>query len=128
MRLTTKFSAFVTLLIGLTIFVTLIGSSLSFYNGIQQKSDSRIRAVATIIDSRLINTPFAQLDSEMDEMMVPVDIVSIRCVVNGKPVFSHTRRTSYQPVGKQLPLSRAERGVYPQSRNDHRTALSRSDG
>ena len=33
MRLTTKFSAFITLLTSLTIFVTLIGASLSFYNG-----------------------------------------------------------------------------------------------
>ncbi len=37
MRLTTKFSAFVTLLTGLTIFVTLLGCSLSFYNAIQYK-------------------------------------------------------------------------------------------
>ncbi|SQB37256.1 regulatory protein CsrD [Citrobacter koseri] len=37
MRLTTKFSAFVTLLTGLTIFVTLIGCSLSFYNAIENK-------------------------------------------------------------------------------------------
>ncbi len=58
MRLTTKFSAFVTLLTGLTIFVTLIGCSLSFYNGIQSKVDYRARAVATVIDSRLVNTPF----------------------------------------------------------------------
>lgn len=99
MRLTTKFSAFVTLLVGLTIFVTLIGSSLSFYNGIQQKSDSRIRAVATIIDTRLITTPFAQLGRVVDEMMVPADIVNIRCVVNGKSVFSYSRHTSYQPMG-----------------------------
>ncbi|STT24573.1 Regulator of CsrB and CsrC decay CsrD [Serratia liquefaciens] len=37
MRLTTKFSAFITLLTSLTIFVTLIGASLSFYNGIENK-------------------------------------------------------------------------------------------
>ncbi|MDI4701148.1 hypothetical protein MJI37_31560, partial [Salmonella enterica subsp. enterica serovar Cerro] len=37
MRLTTKFSAFITLLTGLTIFVTLIGCSLSFYNAVQYK-------------------------------------------------------------------------------------------
>ncbi|EMM0378155.1 RNase E specificity factor CsrD [Pluralibacter gergoviae] len=99
MRLTTKFSAFVTLLIGLTIFVTLIGCSLSFYNGIQQKIDSRVRAVATIIDSRLITTPFRQLDQQLDEIMVPVDIVHIQCVIDDKIIFSHARNSSYQPMG-----------------------------
>lgn len=99
MRLTTKFSAFVTLLIGLTIFVTVMGCSLSFYNGIQEKVESRVRAVATIIDSRLINTPFQRLDKQLDEIMVPVDIVRIQCVVNGKTIFSHARNSSYQPVG-----------------------------
>ena len=50
MRLTTKFSAFFTLLTGLTIFVTLIGSSLSFYNGIENKVENRVQAVATMLD------------------------------------------------------------------------------
>ena len=55
MRLTTKFSAFVTLLTSLTIFVTLIGASLSFYNGIQLKMENRVMAVATMLDNRLVN-------------------------------------------------------------------------
>ena len=58
MRLTTKFSAFVTLLTGLTIFVTLIGASLSFYNGIENKVENRVQAVATMLDNRLITTSF----------------------------------------------------------------------
>ena len=58
MRLTTKFSAFFTLLTGLTIFVTLIGSSLSFYNGIQYKIATRVQAVATVLDNRLVNSSF----------------------------------------------------------------------
>lgn len=99
MRLTTKFSAFVTLLTGLTIFVTLIGCSLSFYNGIQYKVDYRARAVATVVDSRLVNTPFNQLDSQLDEILVPVDIVRIDFVVNDKTVFSHSRKSSYRPMG-----------------------------
>ncbi|SNY76010.1 RNase E specificity factor CsrD [Enterobacter sp. CC120223-11] len=99
MRLTTKFSAFVTLLTGLTIFVTLIGCSLSFYNGIQYKVDYRARAVATVIDSRLVNTPFNQLDSQLDEILVPVDIVRVDFIVNDKATFSHVRQSSYRPVG-----------------------------
>ncbi len=55
MRLTTKFSAFVTLLTGLTIFVTLLGCSLSFYNAIQYKFSHRVQAVATAIDTHLVS-------------------------------------------------------------------------
>ena len=47
MRLTTKFSAFITLLTGLTIFVTLLGCSLSFYNAIQDKLVNRVQSVAS---------------------------------------------------------------------------------
>ncbi|RAN84204.1 RNase E specificity factor CsrD, partial [Bacillus sp. SRB_28] len=68
MRLTTKFSAFVTLLTSLTIFVTLIGASLSFYNGIQQKMENRVQAVATVLDNRLISSSFARLEPQMDEL------------------------------------------------------------
>lgn len=77
MRLTTKFSAFITLLTGLTIFITLIGCSLSFYNAIQDKLVNRIQSVASVIDTRLVTTPLPTLSRELDEIMVPVDIVQI---------------------------------------------------
>ncbi|MGL4720773.1 MAG: diguanylate cyclase domain-containing protein, partial [Kluyvera intermedia] len=99
MRLTTKFSAFFTLLTGLTIFVTLIGSSLSFYNGIQYKIANRVQAVATVLDNRLVNTSFDKLDGQLDEMMVPLDIVRIDFTLNGKSLFHHARSSSYLPVG-----------------------------
>lgn len=99
MRLTTKFSAFFTLLTGLTIFVTLIGSSLSFYNGIQYKIANRVQAVATVLDNRLVNTSFDKLDDQLDEMMVPLDIVRIDFTLNGKSLFHHARSSSYLPVG-----------------------------
>ncbi|ALR78313.1 RNase E specificity factor CsrD [[Enterobacter] lignolyticus] len=99
MRLTTKFSAFMTLLTGLAIFVTLIGSSLSFYNGIQYKLEYRVRAVATVIDSRLLTTSFDKIDNQLDELLVPVDIVRMDAVVNDKTVFSHSRASSYRPMG-----------------------------
>ncbi len=74
MRLTTKFSAFVTLLTSLTIFVTLIGASAEFYNGIQLKMENRVRAVATMLDNRLISSSFDKLEPQMDELMTPVEI------------------------------------------------------
>ena len=83
MRLTTKFSAFVTLLTSLTIFVTLIGASLSFYNGIQQKMENRVQAVATVLDNRLISSSFARLEPQMDELMTPVDGVQVDFLLNG---------------------------------------------
>ena len=45
-------------LVSLTIFVTLIGASLSFYNGIENKVENRVQAVATMLDNRLITTSF----------------------------------------------------------------------
>jgi RNase E specificity factor CsrD len=74
MRLTTKFSAFVTLLTSLTIFVTLIGASLSFYNGIQLKMVNRVQALATV-DNRLVSMSFDQIEPQMDELMTPVDAI-----------------------------------------------------
>lgn len=99
MRLTTKFSAFTTLLTGLTIFVTLMGCSLSFYIAIQDKLMNRVQSVASVIDSRLITTSFPALSRELDEMMVPVDIVQIDIMQGNKTVFSHARQTSYRPAG-----------------------------
>ncbi|SAD77881.1 regulatory protein CsrD [Enterobacter hormaechei] len=99
MRLTTKFSAFITLLTGLTIFVTLIGCSLSFYNAIQDKLINRVESVASVIDTRLITTSFPALSRELDELMVPVDIVQIDIKQGKQTVFSHTRQGSYRPAG-----------------------------
>ena len=99
MRLTTKFSAFITLLTGLTIFVTLIGCSLSFYNAIQDKLVNRIQSVASVIDTRLVTTPLPTLSRELDEIMVPVDIVQIDIRQGNSLVFSHARQGSYRPAG-----------------------------
>ncbi|HDR2789749.1 MULTISPECIES: RNase E specificity factor CsrD [Enterobacter] len=99
MRLTTKFSAFITLLTGLTIFVTLIGCSLSFYNAIQDKLVNRVQSVASVIDTRLVTTPLPALSRELDEIMVPVDIVQIDIRQGNSLVFSHARQGSYRPAG-----------------------------
>lgn len=77
MRLTTKFSAFVTLLTGLTIFVTLIGCTLSFYNAIQFKFSHRVQAVATAIDTHLVTHDFKTLKPQINELMVSTDIVRV---------------------------------------------------
>ena len=62
MRLPKKLSAFITLLTSLTIFVTLIGASLSFYNGIENKVENRVQAVATMLDTRLVSMSFDQIE------------------------------------------------------------------
>ena len=102
MRLSTKFSAFITLLTGLTIFVILIGCSLSFYNAIQNKVINRVQAVASVIDNRLVSTPFAGFSSQLDELMAPTDIVSIEIKQGKETVFSHQRMGVYHPAGAQL--------------------------
>lgn len=99
MRLTTKFSAFVTLLTGLTIFVTLIGCSLSFYNAIQYKFTTRVQAVATAIDTHLVSRDFVSLTPQIDELMVSVDIVRIELLQGEHIVYDHSRTSSYRPAG-----------------------------
>lgn len=99
MRLTTKFSAFITLLTGLTIFVTLLGCSLSFYNAIQDKLVNRVQSVASVIDTRLLTTPLPSLSRELDELMVPVDIIRIDIQQGKHQVLSHERQGSYRPAG-----------------------------
>lgn len=99
MRLTTKFSAFVTLLTGLTIFVTLIGCSLSFYNAIQYKFTTRVQAVATVIDTHLVSRDVVALTPQIDELMVSVDIVRIELLQGEHVVYDHSRTSSYRPAG-----------------------------
>lgn len=99
MRLTTKFSAFVTLLTGLTIFVTLIGCSLSFYNTIQYKMSHRVQAVATAIDTHLVSRDFNALSPHINELMMSADIVRLDLRQGEKTIFTQTRASSYRPVG-----------------------------
>ncbi|POT55070.1 RNase E specificity factor CsrD [Citrobacter amalonaticus] len=99
MRLTTKFSAFVTLLTGLTIFVTLIGCSLSFYNAIQYKFSHRVQAVATAIDTHLVTSDFSTLKPQISELMMSADIVRIDLLHGEKQIDTQTRSGSYRPVG-----------------------------
>mgnify|MGYP000860718225 CR=1 FL=1 len=99
MRLTTKFSAFVTLLTGLTIFVTLLGCSLSFYNAIQYKFSHRVQAVATAIDTHLVSNDFSALRPQITELMMSADIVRVDLLHGDKQVYTLARNGSYRPVG-----------------------------
>lgn len=60
---------------------------------------NRVESVASVIDTRLITTSFPALSRELDELMVPVDIVQIDIKQGKQTVFSHTRRGSYRPAG-----------------------------
>lgn len=99
MRLTTKFSAFVTLLTGLAIIVTLIGCSFSFYSAIQNKISNRVQSVATIIDSRLVSTPVNVLSKQLNEIMVPVDIARIVIRRGDHTLINQTAKDVYRPQG-----------------------------
>jgi len=99
MRLTTKFSAFITLAIGMAIFVTLMGCSLSFYNSVQYKVENRVQSVATFIDSHLITTSFNRLAPQLDELMVAMDIVRVQVTLGEETLFRHEKRDTYRPAG-----------------------------
>jgi len=99
MRLSTKFSAFISLLTGMTIFVIFIGCSLSFYNAIQGKLANRVHSVASVIDARLVSTPFSELSRELDELMAPVDITRVEIKQGDHLLLSHTGQTYYRQAG-----------------------------
>ena len=101
MRLTTKFSAFITLVIGLAILVTLVGCSLSFFNSIQRKIEQRVAAVASIVDNDLVTHTPEALHYRLDELMAPVDVVRIDFLSGDSTLYSHTRPQSYRPAGSQ---------------------------
>ncbi|EHQ8348717.1 RNase E specificity factor CsrD [Salmonella enterica] len=99
MRLTTKFSAFVTLLTGLTIFVTLIGCSLSFYNAVQDKYVCRVQAAATAIDTHLVTRDIVSLTPRIDELMIVSDIVRVDLLQGEHRIYSYSRTRGYRPAG-----------------------------
>ncbi|RPH27299.1 RNase E specificity factor CsrD [Buttiauxella warmboldiae] len=99
MRLTTKLSAFMTLLTGLAIFVTLVGCSLSFFNAMHYKVHQRVVAVATIIDNDLVsNTPEA-LIQRLNEVMVPFDITEVDFKLGDRTVYQRQLAQTYHLPG-----------------------------
>jgi RNase E specificity factor CsrD len=97
MRLTTKLSAFMTLLTGLAIFVTLIGCSLSFFNATHDKVHQRMLAVATIIDSELVTSSPEMLSTRLNDVMVPIDITEIRLKMGNNVVYTQKLAQGYEP-------------------------------
>ncbi|SQJ11530.1 lipoprotein [Salmonella enterica subsp. enterica] len=128
MRLTTKFSAFITLLTGLTIFVTLIGCSLSFYNAVQYKYVSRVQATATAIDTHLVTHDIVSLTPQIDELMIASDIVRVDLLQGGAQRLQPFSRQRLSASRHQRHVSRAGRTADKTSRNVATSGLSGPDG
>jgi len=77
MKLTTKLSVFIALLTGLIVIVTLAGSSLSFLFLIQEKTEQRVSAVASMIDIHLVSASPETLEPWLNEEMMQSDITEI---------------------------------------------------
>ena len=99
MRLTTKLSAFMTLLTGLAIFVTLVGCSLSFFNAMHYKVHQRVVAVATIIDNDLVSSSPEALIKRLNEVMVPIDIIAVDFKIGDNTVYQHQLTQTYRLLG-----------------------------
>ncbi len=102
MRLTTRLSAFMTLLTGLAIFVTLIGCSLSFFNMAHETINQRVLAVATIIDNELVTSSPQKLLERLDQVMVPVDISEVQLKMGDKVVFDHKLEGAWRPAASEF--------------------------
>lgn len=99
MRLTTKLSAFMTLLTGLAMLVTLIGSSLSFYNATHDRVNQRALAVATIIDNELVSSSPETLRARLNEVLVPIDITEFSLKMGDTVVYQHDIQQAWHPAG-----------------------------
>lgn len=75
------------------------GLLFELYNAIQDKLVNRVQSVALVIDTRLLTTPLPSLSRELDELMVPVDIIRIDIQQGKHQVLSHERQGSYRPAG-----------------------------
>lgn len=94
MRLTTKLSAFVTLLTGLVVLVTFIGCSLGFYNTIQTRAEERMETVATLIDNYLVNHSPENIKERLDDVMIAANITTIDIWQDKQSFFSHSGTSS----------------------------------
>ena len=104
MRLTTKLSAFMTLLTGLAIFVTLVGCSISFFNEMHYKVHQRVVAVATIIDNDLVSSSPEALIKRLNEVMVPIDIIAVDFKIGDNTVYQHQLTQTYRLLGNSYSL------------------------
>lgn len=66
--------------------------------------ENRVRAVATMLDNRLISSSFDKLEPQMDELMTPVEIVQVDFLLNGKPVYGHRVATAIVRRGVRISI------------------------
>lgn len=91
MRLTTKVSAFIILVTGLAVLVTLVGCTLGFFNTIQSRADYRVHTVATLIDNYLLNHTPQSLENRLDELTIPAEITRITFILGKNVLYDYLR-------------------------------------
>jgi RNase E specificity factor CsrD len=104
MRLTTKFSTFMTLLTGLAILVTLLGCSWSFYHSIHERGEHRLNRIVALVDNELLVRSPEQLDDRLNGMMVPLEIVRLTLSSGSLQVLDHELSTGYLAAGQHVRL------------------------
>ncbi len=77
MKLTTKLPFFIALLTGLTVIVTLAGSSLGFLSLIREEAEQRVTAVGAMVDSHLVWASPETLEPWLNQEMMQSDITEI---------------------------------------------------
>ncbi|MTD37869.1 RNase E specificity factor CsrD [Erwinia sp. CPCC 100877] len=103
MRLTTKFSTFMTLLTGLTILVTLLGCSWSFYHSINERGEHRLNRIVALVDNELLAHSPEQLEDRLNDMMIPLEIVRLT-LSSGSLVLDYELPAGYLPTRHQARL------------------------
>ena len=91
MRLTTKLSAFITLLSALAMLLMLVGCAFSFFYLSYQKVEQRVQTIATEIDQSLMYSTAAELEPWLRKMMPPLNIERIEIHDNLHTLLSLNR-------------------------------------
>lgn len=91
MRLTAKFSIFITLSIGLVALVVLIECITGLLYVIESRATHRMETVATLIDNYLLDHSPANLKDRLDALAIPADITRITFIQGDHLVYDYLR-------------------------------------
>lgn len=89
MRITTKFFAFITLLVALGMFLMLLGSTYSFYNQTHQRAETQLNILTTMIDQQLLVESSDSVKRWLPVMMRSAGAVDLAVYHDDRQVYSH---------------------------------------
>ncbi|AIJ07784.1 MULTISPECIES: RNase E specificity factor CsrD [Edwardsiella] len=97
MRITTKFFAFITLLVALGMFLMLLGSTYSFYNQTHQRAETQLNILTAMIDQQLLTESRDSVKRWLPVMMRSAGAVELAVYHDDRQVYYHHLPALYNP-------------------------------